>query len=129
VNLTANPHQLCVHLEIPFQVALGFAPDPASVASRHIIEVMVQTHFMTAWPNACVINGGGCAQFCNIFLVTDHPVKALTQLMDRVFQFAAADGVIDLRPYLTLGWFDDESKVWRTVLFKPIDLVTEGLKA
>jgi hypothetical protein len=115
----ADPELLCLHLELPGDVAARLGGGHSGLPARHHVEKKIQD---LLWSGRKIIRhhvsgGSGSLDNANIYILTDQAgltMQALWWLM--FFPVGAIGGsdCVDIRSYAALGWRDNEDAVWRT---------------
>jgi hypothetical protein len=114
MNLSQNPESICVHLEVPFEVALDFTGGPEDVGSRHEVERLMQNYFFGLEMPDYVHGGDGAVMAGNIFIHTDRPAVTLRELNRFFRSFPVRHNQTDMRAYVHFAWLDRQDKIWRT---------------
>lgn len=118
MNLSQNPESICVHLEIPFQVAADFIGKVDDESGRHQVEKLLQDYFFGSSLDAYVCSGSGTIILGKIFILTDCPAATLRELKLFFKVFKMQGKQADFLPYIHIAWLDPDQNLWRT--FHPV---------
>ena len=114
MNLSQQPEKICIHLEIPFPVAHGFAGAPESFSSRHDFEKTLQAYFYAQQLDAYAAAGEGSVTGGYILILTDLPARTLRALKSFLESYSLQGTPTDLLPFASLGWLDQSDNLWRS---------------
>ena len=106
MNLSQNPHVLCLRLEVPPAKACALIAQPDEVNSRHAVEKTMQAIFYDAGVDAYVHEGVGSFHAGHIFILTDAPAATLRELKAALQTFVIEGLPVNLLPFVHIGWQD-----------------------